>query len=672
MANSLIEELPKIIKRGRKEANKLLEGLSDDNRLTLQTNELVLPSKDISGFFKGEVKDINENQWFNKLIYGDNLLIMQALLAGDETTPSMRGKIDLIYIDPPFDSKADYRTKVKLPNSQIKQKPTVIEQFAYKDTWKNGTASYLEMMVPRLILMKELLSDNGSIYVHIDWHIGHYLKIIMDEIFGRDNFANEIIRKYSVGGKSKKFFARKHDTILFYCKNINDPKFNLDDVRIPFTPHKQDKTGKNYGGRMGYDDDGRPYVEKWGTGKKKLYRYYLDVGKIPEDVWEFENDEVNIERVNVILDELKEEFDNGILFDDVWDSQTIQSAAKERTDYATQKPEALLERIIKASSNEGDIVADFFMGSGTTGAVAEKLGRKWVMSDLGKPATMITRKRLIDQEANPFLYQSIGDYQKEQFEQSEFKTIRDLSHVVMSLYGALPFNDNESRTNLGYIKDEKTLVLVDSPSKLTGYNTLIKAQKLRNTYKGGWDKVVVLGWNFVQNIGQIISDLNDKRLNVLVIPPDLLEQLKTKTKAKELIKRGNLRFSSLQYLTVKEPVVENYNDELETLTIELDNYVLLSPEALPLDDSNKKKLSEVIGNDPLALIEYWSVDPDYDGKVFRSKWQDYRENIANDNDPYRVIRTARINVPKINGKRVICVKAVDVFGFESATTIEIN
>ena len=672
MTNSLIEELPKIIKRGRKEANRILEGLSSDNRLTLQTNELVLPSKDQSGFFKEEVKEINENQWFNKLIYGDNLLAMQALLAGDETTPSMRGKIDLIYIDPPYDSKADYRTKVQLPNTEIEQKPTVIEQFAYKDTWKNGTASYLEMMVPRLILMRELLSDNGSIYVHIDWHIGHYLKIIMDEIFGKDNFANEIIRKYSVGGKSKKFFARKHDTILFYCKNINNPKFNLDDVRIPFTPHKQDKTGKNYGGRLGYDENGRPYVEKWGTGRKKLYRYYLDVGKIPEDVWEFENDEVNIEKINYILDELKEEFDNGILFDDVWDSQTIQSAAKERTDYATQKPEALLERIIKASSNEGDIVADFFMGSGTTGAVAEKLGRRWVMSDLGKPATMITRKRLIDQEAKPFLYQSIGDYQKEQFEQSEFKTIRDLSHVVMSLYGALPFNDNESRTNLGYIKKDKTLVLVDSPSKLTGYNTLIKAQKLRNSYQGGWDKVVVLGWNFVQNIGQIISELNDKKLDVLVIPPDLLEQLKTKSKAKQLIKTGNLRSSSLQYLTVKQPIVEQYNDELEILTVELDNYVLLSPEALPLDEKNKKKLSEVIGNDPLALIEYWSIDPDYDGKVFRSKWQDYRENTANDNDPFRVIRSARINVPKINRQRVICIKAVDVFGCESATTIEIN
>ncbi len=623
MSNSLIEELPKIIKRGRKEANKILEGLSDENRLTLQTNELVLPSKDVSGFFKGETKDINEDQWFNKLIYGDNLLTMQALLAGDETTPSMRGKIDLIYIDPPFDSKADYRTKVELPNSQIEQKPNVIEQFAYKDTWKNGTASYLEMMVPRLILMRELMSETASIYVHIDWHVGHYVKILMDDIFGKEQFVNEIIWFYpDTPGRSNDYFPRKHDMILFYSKT-NNKVFNGDDVRVEIleASKKRYETPRVLGGKE--------YVG--GESAEK--------GKIPEDVW----------RIPV-----------------------VKGNSNQSVNYATQKPEALLERIIKASTNENAIVADFFMGSGTTGAVAEKLGRRWIMSELGKPATMVARKRLIDQEAEPFLYQSIGDYQKEQYEQSEFKTIRDLSHVVMSLYGALPFNDNESRTNLGYIKNEKTLVLVDSPSKLTGYNTLIKAQKLRNTYQGGWDKVVVLGWNFVQNIGQIIADLNDKRLDVLVIPPDLLEQLKTKSKAKKLIQTGNLRFSSLQYLTVKQPLVEHYNEELETLTVELDNYVLLSPEALPLDEKNKKKLSEVIGKDPLALIEYWSIDPDYDGQVFRSKWQDYRENTANDNDPFRVIRTAKMNVPKINGNRIICVKAVDVFGFESATTIEIK
>ena len=632
MANSLIEELPKIIKRGRREANKILEELSDENRLTLQTNELVLPSKDQSGFFKDEVKEISEDQWFNKIIYGDNLLAMQALIAGDEKTPSMRGKFDLIYIDPPFDSKADYRTKIQLPGEDIEQRPNVIEQFAYKDTWKNGTASYLEMMVPRFILMRELLSETGSIYVHIDWHVGHYVKVIMDEIFGKNNFRNELIWKYTGSLQPKNDFARKHDVIFRYSKS-NNVKYNP--VYIPYS--------EGAIARFDHEDENGRYKITKRNGKE--YKTYMKEGKPIEDVW---------------------------IEDDIVDIPIIMKNSKENVNYGTQKPESLLERIIKASTDEGDIVGDFFMGSGTTGAVAEKLGRRWIMSDLGKPACMITRKRLIDQESKPFLYQSIGDYQKEQFEQSEFKTIRDLSHVVMSLYGALPFKDNENRNNLGYIKDKKNLVLVDSPSKLTGYNTLVKAQKLRNTYQGGWDKVVVLGWNFVQNIGQIISNLNDSKLDVLVIPPDLLEQLKTKAKAKKLIQSGNLRFSSLQYLTIKEPICEQYNSDLDTLTVELDNYVLLSPEALPLDDKNKKKLSKVISEDPLALIEYWSVDPDYDGEVFRSKWQDYRENTANDNDEYRVINKAKINVPKISGKRTICVKAVDVFGFESATTFEIK
>ena len=635
MPNSLIEELPKIIKRGKREANKILEGLSDENRLTLQTNELVLPSKDESGYFKGTVKNVSEDQWFNKLIYGDNLFAMQALLSGDENTPSLRGRIDLIYIDPPFDSKADYRTKIQLPNSDIEQRPNVLEQFAYKDTWKNGTASYLEMMVTRLILMRELLSETGSIYVHIDWHVAHYIKILMDEIFGRDKFRNEIIWYYGERQlPTATKFNNKHDVIYYYAKSDN-PYFKM--VYKPFSESYIKQFFKK-------DEDGRYYTSTDGGKGKPRYKRYLD--EIP-----------------------------GIAMDTVWDDIKMMgsiSMKKERVGYQTQKPEALVKRIIEASCPPNGIVADFFMGSGTTAAAAEKLGRKWVVSDLGKPACMIARKRLIDQNVEPFLYQSIGDYQKEQYEHSEFKTIRDLSQVVMSLYGAIPLKDNEINTNLGYIKDTNTLVLVDSPSKLTGYNTLIKAQKLRNAYKGGWDKVVVLGWNFVQDIGQIISNLNDKKLDVLVVPPDLLDQLKTKSKANKLIQTGELRVSSLQYLKIKEPVVERYNDDLDTLSVELDNYVLLSPDALPLDDKNKQILTKFIGEDPLALIEYWSVDPDYDGKVFRSKWQDYRENTSNDNDPFRVIKKARFNVPKIKGSRTICVKAVDVFGFESATTVEIK
>ncbi|WP_413823846.1 MULTISPECIES: site-specific DNA-methyltransferase [unclassified Methanobrevibacter] len=639
MSKSLIEELPKIMQRGKKEANKILKGLSEDNRLTLQTNEIVLPSKDDSGYFKEQVKNISEDNWFNKLIYGDNLLTMQALLAGDEKTPSMRGQIDLIYIDPPFDSKADYRTKIKLADNDIEQKPTVIEQFAYKDTWKNGTASYLEMMVPRLILMRELLSDKGSLFFHIDWHVGHYIKIILDEIFGRNNFRNEIIWYYGERQSPKATkFNNKHDVIYYYSKDSN-PYFKM--VFKPFSDEYIKQFFKK-------DENGRYYTSTDGGRGKPRYKRYLDESP-------------------------------GIAMDTVWDDIKMIgniSMKSERVGYQTQKPKALIERIINSSCPPNGIVADFFAGSGTTGAVADNLGRKWIMSDLGKPACMISRKRLIDQEVEPFLYQSIGDYQKEQFEQSEFKTIRDLSQVVMHLYGALPFKDEGSYTNLGYIKDSKILVYVDSPSKMTGKKTLIKAQKLRNTYKGGWKKVVVLGWNFVQEIGQIINDLNDNDLDVLVIPPDLIEQLKTKKSANDLIKQGNnsnsLRFSSLQYLTIKNPVIENYDSDSEKLTVELSNYVLLSPDALPLDEKNKKKLQKSIANDPLSLIEYWSVDPDYDGEVFRSKWQDYRENTNNDNDEFRVIEKAVFNVPKIDYPRVICVKAVDVFGFESATTFEIK
>lgn len=239
MAESLIEELPKIVSQGKREAQKILDGLSKPNRVTLQTNELVLPTKAKNVNEKGKsksdrppgtqtqfgqsVKELNEKEWLNRLIYGDNLLAMQALLAGDPATntPSMRGKIDLIYIDPPFDSKADYRTKIHLPNDDIEQKPTVIEQFAYSDTWKDGTSSYLKMIYPRLVLMRELLSEQGSIYVHIDWHVGHYVKVIMDEIFGKENFVNDIAWRRGPAHNDPNRYGHNRDFILFYTKNHN-------------------------------------------------------------------------------------------------------------------------------------------------------------------------------------------------------------------------------------------------------------------------------------------------------------------------------------------------------------------------------------------------------------------------------------------------------------------
>lgn len=571
----------------------------------------------------------------NRLVYGDNLLTMQALLAGDPQTglPSLRGKVDLIYIDPPFDSKADYRTPITLPNMKCSQKPTVIEQFAYADTWEEGTISYLKMIYPRLALMKELLSERGSIYVHIDWHIGAYMKIILDDIFGKDMFRNELVWTYFGFKRSTtKKFPQKHDIIYSYAKN-NEYVWNTQ-----YKPHSADyikRFKKDKNGRL-YRDD----VNPTGGGTRIIY-----------------------------LDEVK-----GDIVDSVWeDIPPVNPVAKERVGYATQKPEALLERIIKASSNEGDLVCDFFGGSGTTAAVAERLGRRWITCDIGKPAALVMRKRFIDQDVKPFLYQSIGDYQKEAFHNNKkLRRVGDLSQVVLGLFGALPFTPEQvSDRNFGYIKGTRTLVMVDSPNRLTTAATVRRAVEAKASLLGGdWDKVIVLGWNFAFDISQAIEKYKDSNVEVLVIPPDLLDKL-SKKGFKKLIADKTVRFSSLQYLVVNPVEVKTNESGEDELSISLNNYVLLSPDNIPLDDKDKLKLQQVMEHDPLSLVEYWSIDPDYDGETFRSTWQDYRENVDNDSDPLHCVYSTRIKMPH-KDERKVCVKAVDVFGFESQVILDVK
>lgn len=631
---SLLEQLPQIVRDGKAEAERLLDGLSGRNRIALQTRELVVPAKETKSAgldLAAQRATQAASGWWNRLIYGDNLLAMAALLAGDDDTPSLRGAVDLIYIDPPFDSKADYRTKITLPGGDVEQKPTVIEQFAYSDTWADGTASYLRMIVPRLCLMRELLSERGSIYVHLDWHVGHYVKVCLDEIFGKENLQNEVVWNYVSGGISQSCFARKHDTLFFYQRGP-DKIFNIQKER----------------------DEAKVSAlnpEKIFRDEKGEFIWYIRPNtnpKVPGGVKSY-------------LDKYVQ---------DVWEIPIVNPQAKERLDYGTQKPEALLERILKASSNEGSLVADFFGGSGTTAAVAERLGRRWITSDLGKPACMIMRKRLIDQEAGSFLYQAIGDYQVEAARSHLGRKFRvgDLAHVVLGLFGGLPLapEDNPGR-NLGRAPAGRTLIYVDSPQKLTGLATLRRAQELRGSHLGGWEKVVVLGWNFTPGIGEEIAALGDPRLEVLVIPPDLLDRLRKKG---DKLKADEVRFSSLQYLTIKPPARRTLPSG-EVLTVELANYVLLSPDALNLEPKDKERLQAVAARDPLALIEYWSVDPDYEpdsaGRlVFRSRWQDYRGNTANDDDPLRVVTKAELTgLPVKTGPRRVCVRVVDVFGFEA-------
>lgn len=610
MSKSLIEELPRIAKEGRKEAENILEKMNAGSRISLQTNEIVLPCKDSSGLWKGTNPQEIESKWCNRLIYGDNLLAMQALLTGDKSSnlEALRGKVDLIYIDPPFDSKADYRTKITLPGNEITQKPTTFEQFGYSDLWQKGTVSYLEYMYPRLVLMRELLSDKGSIYVHIDWHVGHYIKILLDDIFGKKNFRNEIIWGYDIGGRGENEFAKKHDTIFFYAKNINSAFFDPTNIYIPYKTQTE------------------------GRKKPLISQEKLERGKIPTNVW------TDIP-VNLVM--------------------------SQRVNYQTQKPEKLLERIIHSASSKGDLVCDFFGGSGTTAAVAERLGRRWITTDIGKPSNLVMRKRFIDMNAKPFLYQAIGDYNKEAFATNKhFSRVGDLCEVVLKLYGALPFErERLDDRRWGYIKGGKTLVFVDSPNKFTSKNTLKKAFEAKNNLLGGgWSKCVVLSWNYHFDISEGLELYKDS-VEVLSIPPDLLDRLRRNGLGK-LIDSGSIRFTSLQYLTLKNIELKSWDKEEDELKVELGNYILHSPDAIPLDEKDKQTLEEIMTNDPLSLIEYWSIDPDYDGETFRSIWQDYRQNTENDKDALHCVYSATLRVKK-KAERTVCVKAVDVFGLES-------
>jgi len=322
-----------------------------------------------TSFFPAQLKERygeSEDGWINKIYWGDNLQVMSHLLK------EFRGKINLIYIDPPFDSKADYKKKIKLKGKKVENTYNSFEEKQYTDIWTND--EYLQFMYERLILLRELLADNGSIYLHCDWRASSCLRLILDEIFGIENHLNEIIWCYKERETTTDKWNRKHDNIYYYAKSAGKHIFNSDDVREEYTEktkakfkYKDDKgfyqiRGKGIPGSPVNKADGlRPEHEKLYPGM--TYRQYMKNGTLPRDWWVF---------------------------------PIINKAANERTDYPTQKPEKLLEKIIKASSNPGDIVFDCFMGSGTTQAVAMKLGRKFIGADINLGSIQTTTKRLLN------------------------------------------------------------------------------------------------------------------------------------------------------------------------------------------------------------------------------------------------------------------------------------
>lgn len=332
-----------------------------------------------------------EDGWMNKIFWGDNLQVMSHLLK------EYRGKIDLIYIDPPFDSKADYKKKIEIKGvGKTETDSTTFEEKQYGDIWTND--EYLQFIYERLVIMRELLSEKGSIYLHCDWHKAAYLKILMDEVFGSEHFLNEIVWYYRRWTAASSSFQKMHDTILLYSKTNN---YTFNPVYIDATEGQKKKHERGYDRNSVFIDgirkpqlliyDQKKTDEAIAKGTINLEEYarvvkVKETRTIAHDVWPLDtlNSFVKVEVEN-----------DGVVAGDIWEINYINSQSTERTDYPTQKPQSLLERIIEASSNPGEIVFDCFMGSGTTQAVALQMGRRFIGADINMGAIQTTTKRLL-------------------------------------------------------------------------------------------------------------------------------------------------------------------------------------------------------------------------------------------------------------------------------------
>ncbi len=662
-----------------------------------------------------------DTQACNRLIWGDNLLVMQALLA-----QGYEGKINLIYIDPPFDSKADYSHSVQLTpdesgqgGGELNAEMSVLERLAYRDTWEDGTDSYLDMLYPRFQLINRLLTEDGSFFIHCDWRISSYIKTLCEEIFGKSNILNEIIwkRKGGSANPSNKL-GTTTDSILWICKNEKKVYYNS------LTTLNSDEVKKYIEERFTNTDElGRRYMKSPivspGYRENLVYNYKgytpppngWSISKSVMEKWDSEG------RLYFPPKGVGDRIYRKIFIEE-YDGQPIQSlwtdifvinpVAQERLEYPTQKPEALLERIIRMTSRPGDLVADFFCGSGTAAAAAEKLGRRWITSDLGKASIQVARNRFVKMgetesggiafqrpdsatRCAPFVVENLGNYQRQLLYLNDTR-LKQVGTLILTLYGAQPhpteralgvqgFNDPETG------RFQRRLVLVGDPDRpLSAKRVAEAARSLKSLDGGGYSRLVALGWDFELNFDSAL----DKHLGpdwrkvveVRQIPTEVIEYLKKipadagpDDPAVERL-RAQVAFFEKPFLAPPELKILGWTGEAEPrlrVSLTLTRYLL---RGLPMGLQGKK-LSETEARDliqkaggpaGLNLIDFWSVDDDLGGedgkRPFTSTWQALR-GLGKRVRPVAT-ETELLYVPR-PGRRV-AMRLVDLFGNDALWT----
>ncbi len=557
-------------------------------------------------YWKGDEGSTFEDGWKNKLIWGDNKFVMSSLLE------KYAGKIDLIYIDPPFATGADFRINITVgeKGGEVVKEHSVIEEKAYRDTWGQGLESYLKMMFERLTFMKDLLSEKGSIYVHLDWRMSSYIRIIMDEIFGPDNYIREIVWRMGWISGYKTIannWIRNHDNILFYSKDPN--RFTFNKKWIPYPPD----------------------YERWGGREKGQ-------GLAIEDVW-------------------------GVFPGEGVNSLAVISFAKENLGYPTQKAEGLLKRIIEVSSNEGDLVADFFCGSGTTISVAEKLNRRWIGVDLGRYSVHTTRKRLLEIEhsksltdegkkygrkARPFEILNLGKYERQFWQVKAFgrkdekQAMYEYLAFILKLYGAEPIVGSSCIHG----KKGNALVYIGAVDSPVTIQEITDA--LNDTREMGQKELHVLGWEWEMGLNDAIQEVAKQmgvRLKLRIIPMDAIDP--------QAAGKGDVKFFELAY----------FKTDIEIkgmkVKLKLEDFVIPHTDLVPPDVKESiKKWSD--------WIDYWAVDFDFQNDTFNNGWTSYRTKQE------RKLRLVADHEYKNPGAYKVFVKIIDIFGIDTSQVYEIK
>ncbi len=598
------------------------------------------------------LRNTDNSSWKNKLIWGDNKYILASLLKD----PSIAGNIKLIYIDPPFFTGTNMNIPIKIGDtSEVTKEPSAIEEVAYRNMWKGNSreeqaSSFLQYMYERIKLMHDLLSEDGSMYVRFDYHYSHYIKIILDEIFDYDNFRNEIIvnrtRKNVMESQTQRVFPTATDSLFFYSKNnsafLNKVVKKLEQKREGFWRHMDDSAGQG-SPKIFFGKKLSPPVGKHFKYSQEKIDEMIKNGKIRLHCKNcgYEHTEGNWNKCpSCKKDNPRPEYwvseREHALLDTNWTDIPGYSFS---TGYPTENSEHLLERVILASSNPSDLVADFFAGSGTTNIVAEKLNRRWIACDIGRFSIHTIRKRLLEiPTCKPFEVLNMGKYERKYWATETLgEDYKKYIDFIVQLYNAKPLN------NFEYIHGKKGskavhVGLVDSPvSKKEIFDALAECKKV------GFDSLDVLGWEWEMGLNDsIIKDAKDLftvNLALWVIPREVMD--------KRAVEAGDIDFYELAHLQV------DVSKEARGVKIKLEDFIIPNPELIPAEVQKKiKKWSD--------YIDYWAVDWEFKD-VFHNEWQTYRTKDSSN---------LKLETPSHDyrkGEYQILIKVIDIFGNDTST-----